>query len=467
MQKSVPLESFLNGRLLGQGPAIREFSAVIEAAECGPRRHGRTRAFVLLLGPTGTGKTEMVKLTASWLYDDDAARHLERFDMGEYQHRDSILRLLGGVGQPAFLGAAIDRLTALGGGILLLDEIEKAHPDLLTALLSFDDARSTMADGTVKDLSACYVIMTSNLGAAEASQMASSGYSAIRRKVLREAEQAMRKETLARYTASIVMDLLSYDAQVGIVRALLESELSLQSRHWRRRLIAADSRLLGWLVGRGYSPDMGARNLRRAVERHVGEALRVFFQSVEAKPRQGSSAEVGDLSEEAIELIVEADSVRARPFVTEDGFRVEEAEDPQVELLDFQPLRERAMEYYLGLDPQRADWPKDKLNRLVLRTGCSWALVRIPSGEMRVIGSHGQGLDVQAPTAGLWAELLPGEDDPGYFENKAFCRVRLDDTALTALGRGCLVSLTSFLRPVDEISQEASLRWRQLFKLTA
>src|SRR5206468_1486027 len=124
-----------------------------------------------LLGPTGTGKTEMVNLTARFLYGEAASAQLERFDMGEYQHPDSVKRLLGTPAQPPLLGEAVDRLNMRGGGILLLDEIEKAFPDLLTTLLSFDSARSTMFDGTTRDLSRLIIILTSNLGAAEAARM--------------------------------------------------------------------------------------------------------------------------------------------------------------------------------------------------------------------------------------------------------------------------------------------------------
>ncbi|MFA5264328.1 MAG: AAA family ATPase [Opitutaceae bacterium] len=321
MQAIAPLEAFLLERLFGQADAIREFSSAVERAEHGPRRQCRPRAFLLLLGPTGTGKTEMVKLAAQFLYGDACPDRLERFDMGEYQHADSVLRLLGSPGQPALLGAAVDRLKLRGGGILLLDEIEKAHPDLLTVLLSFDDARTTMADGSTKDLSGCYVIMTSNLGAAEAALMANCGYSAIRRKVVREAEAKLRKETVARFTSVIVMNILSFDVQERIVRRLLETEIALQSGHCRRHLEIAGPGVVTFLIGKGFSPDMGARHIRGIVERYVGDALRLYSPN-RCSPDAECEGEglLGDRWTRGLVIEVQADALVSLPLRRSDAF---------------------------------------------------------------------------------------------------------------------------------------------------
>ncbi len=305
------LESFLSRRLLGQEEAVAEFSSAMLRAECGPRRPGRLRAFVLLLGPTGTGKTEMVRLTAEFLYGSSASDRLARFDMGEYQHADSVKRLLGAPDQPPLLGQAIQRLNALGGGILLLDEIEKAFPDLLTALLSFDSARSTMFDGTTHDLSALVVVLTSNLGAAEAARMENSGYSAITRKLRHAAEERFRKEGLARFTAVICMNALRFGTQARIAERLLEQELALQSAHLRRWLGASPA-VVTFLVSRGFSPDLGARHIRNCVERHVAEALRpALFAPPGPAPATG---EVGDLWASGLWLEIENDALHAAPL---------------------------------------------------------------------------------------------------------------------------------------------------------
>lgn len=304
------LESFLNRRLLGQQEAVGEFCSALIRAQRGPGRPSRTKAFLLLLGPTGTGKTEMVQLAAQHLYGDRWTSRLERFDMGEYQHPDSVKRLLGSPDQPPLLGQAIGRLNARGGGILLLDEIEKAFPDLLTALLSFDSARSTMFDGATCDLSQLVVVLTSNLGAAEAARMENSGYSAIRRKLWHAAEERFRKEGVARFNAVICLNVLGFAVQEQITRLLLHQELALQSRHLRRHLEAGPE-VVTFLIGKGFSPDLGARNIRNTVERMVGEALESQLVRLEGRPE--TKRQATDRWTDALVLVVAGDRLSAVP----------------------------------------------------------------------------------------------------------------------------------------------------------
>lgn len=310
MSDLAQLESFLNRRLLGQREAVAEFASAVVRAERGPKRPGRTKAFILLLGPTGTGKTEMVNLTAQFLYGAEAVSRLERFDMGEYQHPDSVKRLLGAPDQPPLLGRALDRLHARGGGILLLDEIEKAFPDLLTALLSFDSARSTMFDGTTRDLSGLIIVLTSNLGAAEAARMEHSGYSAICRKLRHAAEERFRKEGVARFTSVNCMTVLTYPVQEQITRNLVRSELALQGAHLRR-LVEAGAEVVTFLVGKGFSPDLGARNIRNCVERYVGEALKPYVLGEATPPPASGRGAIGDRWSDAITVTVENDALVA------------------------------------------------------------------------------------------------------------------------------------------------------------
>ncbi len=322
MAELAQLESYLNERLLGQREAVGEFCSAVIRAECGPKRPNRTKAFLLLLGPTGTGKTEMVNLTARFLYGDGARARFERFDMGEYQHPDSVKRLLGAPDQPPLLGEAVDRLNAKGGGILLLDEIEKAFPDLLTALLSFDSARSTMFDGTTRDLSNLIVVLTSNLGAAEAARMENSGYSAISRKLRHAAEERFKKEGVARFTSVNCMNVLSYAVQEQITRNILAHELALQTRHLHRLVLAAPE-IVTFLVGKGFSPDLGARNVRNCVERHVGEALKPCVLKMGERAASGGNElhyhTIGDRWSDAVCIHVDGDALCASPLERSDA----------------------------------------------------------------------------------------------------------------------------------------------------
>ena len=271
-----PLSQYLNRRLLGQREAVNEFATTIAVSLNGRAKENRTKGFVFMAGPTGTGKTEMINLTAKFLYPDDAPRRYHRFDMAEYMHADSVNRLLGCPGQPSLLGLAIDRLNEAAGpngtAFLLFDEIEKAYKGLITVLLAFDAGRVTTNDGQTRDLSRLFVFVTSNVGAADAANMSNVPFAMIRDKVLKMAEKEFRKETVARFDAKIVMRLLSLDVQREITTRLLSHEVTAQQNHYLRP-IQFDEGVINFLIRKGFTPDMGARNLRSTVERQVGVAL--------------------------------------------------------------------------------------------------------------------------------------------------------------------------------------------------
>jgi ATP-dependent Clp protease ATP-binding subunit ClpA len=174
------------------------------------------------------------------------------------------------------LGLAIDRLNEAAGpngtAFLLFDEIEKAYKGLITVLLAFDAGRVTTNDGQTRDLSRLFVFVTSNVGAADAANMSNVPFAMIRDKVLMMAEKEFRKETVARFDAKIVMRLLSLDVQREITTRLLSHEVAAQQNHYLRP-IQFDEGVINFLIRKGFTPDMGARNLRATVERQVGVAL--------------------------------------------------------------------------------------------------------------------------------------------------------------------------------------------------
>jgi ATP-dependent Clp protease ATP-binding subunit ClpA len=271
------LADWLKKRVLGQDHAIDQFASGIELAHSVPPRKNRARSFVLLLGPTGTGKTEMVLLVGEALGGRDK---VERIDLGEYQHADAPLRLLGSPEHASVLGEALDRLETRGGGILLLDEIEKAHPSVIPVLLGFDAGRVTTHGGRVADLSRVHVVMTSNLGSAEAAQMEAAPEAAVERHILKTAERAMRPEVFARFSQRIVLRRLGPADQHRIAQLMLQRELAWRSSLLRRPLLATRD-AIAHIAARGFTRDLGARPLRRAVEEQVGTALLGVSQPVE------------------------------------------------------------------------------------------------------------------------------------------------------------------------------------------
>jgi hypothetical protein len=420
--------------------------------------------------------------------------------------------LLGSPEQPPLLGQAVERLNAAGGGILLLDEIEKAFPDLLTALLSFDSARTTMFDGTTRDLSRLIIVLTSNLGAAEAARMENSGYTAISRKLRHAAEERFKKEGVARFSTVSCMNVLTYPVQHEITRNLVAHELALQGHHLRR-LIEFRPEVVTFLISKGFSPDLGARNIRNCVEYHVGEALRPFLLERDdtlALPPVGES--VGDCWSDALTIAVERHRLVAsplsrhprlaavgsaaisreisigvptgayprlsrpktqRPLGQTPNKMTALASAPEtrekslidVEILDFGPLYRQAVEHYVSLDPERAAWPREKRERLVIRTECRWGRVNLDHDTTFVLSEKGEGPrePLSATTkayVALYAEMKPRDGDPGFFETAPFCKVPIDLNLAKTLRAVGIVALDEFIRAKIPEMEAAYHEWR-------
>src|SRR5262245_60736552 len=161
------LEPQLRHAIRGQDHVIPRVASVLHRGELGFTKANRPKGSFLFLGPTGTGKTELTLAFTRYLFGEE---HLLRFDMSEYQKQESLAVLLGGkLGEEGTLGAVVKRA---GFGTLLFDESEKAHPRVLDILLQMlDAARITLANGMTVDLSGFYVVLTSNLGAADVMQL--------------------------------------------------------------------------------------------------------------------------------------------------------------------------------------------------------------------------------------------------------------------------------------------------------
>lgn len=270
------LSQFLNQRIKGQDFAASRVTSAVQRAELGLRKPNRPKAVFLFLGPTGVGKTETTLNLARFLYG--TADAVARFDMAEYGNDDSIQRLLGDSrDRQGLLGEAIDARPE--GGILLLDEIEKAHQRVSKVFLAATDAaRVTMSTGETKDLSNWYIVFTSNLGSADAVKMEGVPYSMLERTVMQAATAFFAPETIARFQHKIVFNSLTYDIQRSVAADLIDRETELIARTAAVRYgvpigVTYAKEVVTFLVRKGYTREMGARHMRDAIESHLGDPV--------------------------------------------------------------------------------------------------------------------------------------------------------------------------------------------------
>ena len=257
----------LRERIRGQDHVLPRIVSLLQRGELGLTKGLRPRGSFLFLGPTGVGKTEVTLAFTEFLMGKD---QLFRFDMSEYQNQASLAVLLGGeLGERGTLAMACDKSPV---GTLLFDEIEKAHPRVMDVFLQIlDAARVTMASGETLDLSGFYVVFTSNIASAEIVGLQHSSFSTMERHVLGHAQQSMRPELYARITEKLVFNKLGYDIQLEIAQLLLAQELDFM--RGKGHELAADLAVLPFLVRRGFHPRLGARPMRDAVEKSIGDAV--------------------------------------------------------------------------------------------------------------------------------------------------------------------------------------------------
>ena len=220
-----------------------------------------------MLGPTGVGKTETVVVLTNRVFGSD---RLFRFDMSEFQTQEALGLLLGArLGEVGHLGAVRERAAE---GSLLFDEAEKAHPRVLDILLQLlDAARLTVATGQTLDFSGFYVWLTSNIGSAELMSLQHSNDATLERHVLTRAQQALRPEIFARINEKLVFHRLSYEHQLEIAEKFLSREIEFLAA--RGHKLELDKTVLPFLVRKGFHPKLGARPMRDAVEKLVGDAV--------------------------------------------------------------------------------------------------------------------------------------------------------------------------------------------------
>ena len=264
------LEAYLKSEIIGQANVVPSVAAALLDGELGLSDPKRPKGSFLFLGPTGVGKTELALAFTDYLFGEG---HLVRLDMSEFQNQDSVGVLLGrSETETGLLAKQFERVDCCG--TLLFDEIEKAHPRVLDLLLQIlDAARITMANGTVHDLSRFYIVCTSNIAGRAVLDARHSVRATLVRFVEAQAQAALRPEIFARFQVSAVFDRLGYEDQRRIAKKFLEREVAAQSERTGIE-VTYDPDLIHHLAGEGFHVRLGARPLRRCIERTVREALR-------------------------------------------------------------------------------------------------------------------------------------------------------------------------------------------------
>src|SRR6202522_3359255 len=294
-QKLMRMEDELHKRVIGQHPAIEVISKAIRRSRAGLKDPKRPTGSFIFLGPSGVGKTELARTLAEFLFGDEDA--MTRIDMSEYLEKHAVSRLVGS--PPGYIGydeggQLTEAVRRKPYCVLLLDEIEKAHPDVFNILLQIlEDGRLTDAQGRTVDFRHAIVIMTSNIGAQEIARNTPLGfavsddetgitYDDMKNRIMGELKKVFRPEFLNRIDDVIVFHKLQKEEVKQIVELLLlRIRESMAERELQLELTDTAKDLL---VEKGWDPSMGARPLRRAIQRYIEDPLADFVLREELTP---------------------------------------------------------------------------------------------------------------------------------------------------------------------------------------
>ncbi|MBT2521581.1 ATP-dependent chaperone ClpB [Arthrobacter sp. ISL-28] len=271
-QKLLRMEEFLGKRLIGQKKAVAAVSDAVRRARAGISDPNRPTGSFLFLGPTGVGKTELAKSLADFLFDDERA--MVRIDMSEYSEKHSVARLVGA--PPGYVGyeeggQLTEAVRRRPYSVILLDEVEKAHPEVFDILLQvLDDGRLTDGQGRTVDFRNVILVLTSNLGSQFLVDQ-SLDDRAKKDAVMAAVQSAFKPEFLNRLDEVVLFDALSVEELAAIVE-LQVAELT-KRLHERRLTLEVTDGARAWLAMSGFDSAYGARPLRRLVQREIGDRL--------------------------------------------------------------------------------------------------------------------------------------------------------------------------------------------------
>jgi len=294
IQKLLRMEEELHKRVIGQERAIKAISEAIRRARAGLQPPNRPLGSFLFLGPTGVGKTELAKTLAEYLFGDESA--IIRLDMSEYMEKHAVSKLIGA--PPGYVGyeeggQLTEAVRRKPYSVILLDEIEKAHPDVFNILLQIlDDGRLTDAKGRTVDFSNTVIIMTSNVGSEYLMHLSKEefekNYDKIKEQIMSELKKRFRPEFLNRIDEIIIFHPLS-EEEIKKIVDLLISKLNkrLEERGIKVKLTEEAK---SELAKRGYVPEFGARPLRRTIQREIETPLSVKI--LEGSVKEGDTVVV-------------------------------------------------------------------------------------------------------------------------------------------------------------------------------
>jgi ATP-dependent Clp protease ATP-binding subunit ClpC len=343
-ERLVNMEDELHKRYVGQEEAVLAVSKAIRRARAGIKDPKRPTASFIFLGPSGVGKTELSRALAEFLFNDEDA--MIQVDMSEYMEKHSVSRLVGS--PPGYIGydeggQLTEAVRRKPYSVLLLDEIEKAHPDVFNILLQIlEEGKLTDAQGRKVDFRNTIVIMTSNIGAAQISKNQSLGftvgdesglsYDDMKTKVMSELKKIFRPELLNRIDEVIVFHKLTKDEIKIIIELLMRRLREQMGTHEVTIELTDEAKDL--LVEKGYDPAMGARPLRRAIQRYIEDPLADFVLGRSLEPGStilvGRKGEVED-GEPEVDIVVMPPDVTAEKVTVPPEEQPAEPEETPVE----------------------------------------------------------------------------------------------------------------------------------------
>lgn len=293
-QKLLNIEQVLHERVIGQDEAVKLVSSAIRRSRAGLSDPSRPYGSFLFLGPTGVGKTELTKALAGFLFDSED--HLIRIDMSEFMEKHSVARLIGappgyvGYEEGGYLTEAVRRKPY---SVILLDEIEKAHPDVFNILLQvLDDGRLTDGQGRTVDFRNTVIVMTSNLGSQQIQDMNDKPYAEVKDAVWQELKLAFRPEFLNRIDEIVVFHALDNANIVNIAKVQL-AKLTARLEKMGYHLSVSDD-ALKLLAEVGFDPVYGARPLKRAIQQELENPLSQLLLEGNIEPESTISVDAED-----------------------------------------------------------------------------------------------------------------------------------------------------------------------------